>query len=289
MRDPSSVPGDSFKRSFEDPDEVITMPRLRSELVSVGALGVARSVHAPGWRWSVDLGPRAGTARCETRHVGYALRGRLALELADGTSFEVAPGEIYDIPPGHDAWVLGDEPFEVVEWVGTRSWLHRVSSLQDRVLATMVFTDIVASTATARRVGAPAWADLIAAYDTAMRDTVATYRGRTVKSTGDGVLAVFDGAARALRCASAMRAAASALDLTTRTAVHTGEVDVAQDDVHGVAVHEAARMLDVAAAGEIVVSATTRVLTDDDGVVLVDRGEHHLRGLDGPRTLFVVG
>lgn len=279
---------DAHTRSFDEADEVIVLPGLRSDVVSVGALGVARTVHQPGWRWSDDVRPSVGTAWCETRHVGYCLRGRAGVELEDGSSFEIGAGDVFDIPPRHDGWVVGDEPYETIEWLGARSWLAQHSTLHERVLATLVFTDIVASTAAAHRLGESAWGDLLASYENGMRDVIGTYRGRIVKFTGDGLLAVFDGTSRALRGAVAMRTAADDLGLATRTAVHTGEIELAGDDVHGLVVHETARMLGVASEGEILVSSATRALAEGAGMTFEDRGVYDLRDLTGLRNLFAL-
>lgn len=275
-------------RSFDDCDERIELPGLVSELLSVGALGVARNIHQPGWRWSADVRPAVGTTWCEVRHVGYAVRGRLEVTLADGTTFDVDGGTVFDIPAAHDGRVVGGEPFESIEWLGARTWLADLASLAERVLATIVMTDIVASTTTAVEIGERAWGDRLASYEHAMREIIENYRGRVVKFTGDGVLAIFDGAARSLRAAVAMRAAADEFALRTRASVHTGEIEVSDDDVHGIAVHEAARMLEFAAGGEVVVSATTRMFDDGQRMKLRSLGFHELRGLPGPRELHLL-
>lgn len=275
-------------RNFTNPDEVIEASLVRSEAVALAGVTITHDIHYPGWRWSVDLKPEIGTESCQTRHVGYALRGRLHVLLVDGTEFEVEAGEVYHIPPGHDGWVLGDEPFEVIEWMGSRRWLTTLGDLAGRVLSTLVFTDIVDSTGTAQRMGDSAWRELLGVYEARVQDTLVFYRGREVKKTGDGVLATFDGAARAVRCAIALRSIASGLQLETRTSVHTGEVVVTSDDIHGIVVHEAARMLTLAGPGEIIVSSTTRELSRDPGLTFEDRGDQQLRGVDGLRHLYSV-
>lgn len=275
-------------RSFTDPDEVIEARLVRSEVVSLAGLTVSRDVHSPGWRWSVDVKPLVGTESCQVRHVGYAIKGRLRVRLQDESEYEVEAGDVYHIPPEHDAWVVGDEPFEVVEWMGVRGWITPLGALAGRVLSTLVFTDIVDSTGTASRLGDRAWRELIGVYEARIKDTLAWYRGQEVKQTGDGVLATFDGAARAIHCALELRRVALDLGLPTRASVHTGEVELAQDDIHGLAVHEASRMLDFATPGEIIVSSATRALAADDGLVFEDRGEYPLRGIEGLRHLYAV-
>jgi class 3 adenylate cyclase len=275
-------------RSFSAPDDVIELESVRSEIVSLRGIAVSHTTHQPGWRWSTHVRPVVGTESCETHHVGYVLKGKVHVVLNDGTEFDISAGDVVDIRPGHDAWVVGDEPAETLEWMGARSWIPSRGALTERVLATLVFADIVDSTGTARRIGAHAWGDLINAYEERVRDSLARFRGREVKQTGDGVLATFDGAGRAIRCAVALREATRDLGLTTRAAVHTGEIEVADKDIHGLTVHEAARILAAAGPDEIFVSATTTELARDAGLDFEDRGEHHLRGLEGSRHLYAV-
>ena len=279
---------DRYVRHFDAPDERIELDTVVSEVVALGGLTVSHDIQRPGWRWSTHIRPIVGTEWCQVRHIGVVLSGRMAVLLEDGTAFDVGPMEVMDLPPGHDAWVVGDEPVETIAWTGARGWLEPLESLAERVLATIVFTDIVDSTGTALRLGDRAWGDLLATYETRTRDALARFRGREVKMTGDGVLAVFDGAARAVRCAVVLRAVAHELGLALRVVVHTGEVEVAGDDIRGVVVHEAARMLGLAGAGDILVSAATAGLTSDAGLRLEDRGEHELRGIAGPRHIFAV-
>lgn len=193
-----------------------------------------------------------------------------------------------DLPPGHDAWVIGEEPVVTIGWTGVKTWLGPLESLSERFLATILFTDIVDSTGQALRMGDRAWSDRIATLESRTRDVVIQYRGRLVKFTGDGALATFDGAARAIRCAVALRAAALDVDLPIRVAVHTGEIDVAGDDIRGVAVNETSRMLDHIGAGDIVLSALTAGLVQDSGVGLGPMREVELRGIAGTRQLFDV-
>jgi len=184
--------------------------------------------------------------------------------------------------------VVGDEPVETIAWTGVKEWLKPLDTLAGRVLATLVFTDLVESTATAARLGRAAWGELLANHERQNRDIVARFRGRTVKTTGDGILATFDGAARAVRCAIALRDAAVGLGLQMRTAVHTGEVDLVEGDIRGIAIHEASRTLALAGGSQVLVSSTTAGLIQDAGIALEDRGEHELRGIDTPRRIYAV-
>jgi class 3 adenylate cyclase len=277
-----------YVRPFAEPDELIELETLRSAMVTMGGLTVSYDVHYPGWRWSTHVRPLVKTDWCRVRHLGVIVRGRLALLLEDGTQLEARPTSMVDIPPGHDAWVEGDEPVEMIAWTGVKDWLRPLDTLTERVLATLVFTDLVDSTATAARMGPGAWGELLATHLQQSRDIVARFRGRIVKTTGDGMLVTFDGAARAVRCAIALRDGATGMGLELRTAVLTGEVDVLEDDIRGIAIHEASRMLSLASADRIVVSSTTAGLIRDAGISLEDLGEHELRGIEGPRRIYAI-
>jgi class 3 adenylate cyclase len=275
-------------RNFRDADEVVETETFRSEMVNIGGVTVAHELYQPGWRWSTHVRPMVRTDWCRIRHIGMIARGRLHVLLEDGTEFECGPLDVVDVPAGHDAWVVGDEILETFFWTGVRGWLDPVELLRERVLVSIVFTDIVDSTGTAGRLGPSAWAELVSAHEARTRDTLARFGGREVKMTGDGVLAIFDGAARAVRCAQDLLDAGRGLGLGMRGAVHTGEVEIGDDDLRGVAVHEASRILGLAGDGEVLVSATTAGLIGDAGFTIEDRGEHELRGLDGARRLYLV-
>jgi class 3 adenylate cyclase len=208
--------------------------------------------------------------------------------MKDGTEFDCRPGDLMDIPAGHDAWVLGDEPFESLAWMGGTTWLAPLQTLKDRVLVTLLFTDIVDSTGLAARLGDRKWVDLLDGHNQRLADTVDRFRGQIAKLTGDGVLAVFDGAARAIRCALACQRDANDLDLTIRAAVHTGEVELAGDEIHGLALHEASRIMSLAGPGEVLVSEVTKAFARDSQLEFEDRGEVELRGLSEPMRLHSV-
>src|SRR5215210_242094 len=104
------------RRRFEDSGDIRETPNGRAELVELDDRVIARMVWQPGWRWSTDLKPIAGTQSCQFHHVGIALGGRLHIQMVDGIELEVGAGEVFEIPPGHDAWVVGDEPFVTVDF-----------------------------------------------------------------------------------------------------------------------------------------------------------------------------
>ena len=272
---------DVLRKSLDDPDEVVDLPNLRLQLVHLGDLTVARMVNEPGWRWSVDVRPSVGGDWCQVRHVGIVVSGSLGVDFPDGSSVAFRAGDVFEIPPGHDGYTIGDEPVVQVEWTGVRAFAAYGSGLASRVLATLLFIDLVSSTELVTRLGDAAWRDLLSHYLEGVRDELDRFGGREVKTTGDGMLATFDGSARALHCAAALRRRAKAEGLDVRIGVHVGEVEVVGDDVRGVAVHEAARIMAAAQPGEILVSELTRALAGAAGLDCEDRGAHVLKGLDG--------
>jgi hypothetical protein len=109
-------------RSFDTPDDVREFPNGRAEILSLGGGEVGRLVFEPGWRWSTDVRPIAGTASCEAPHFQYHLGGRLAIRMDDGTEFVAGPGDITSLPSGHDAWVVGEEPVITIDWFGASNY-----------------------------------------------------------------------------------------------------------------------------------------------------------------------
>jgi class 3 adenylate cyclase len=158
----------------------------------------------------------------------------------------------------------------------------------ERALATVLFTDIVGSTEQASQVGDRRWGLLLDTHDRLARELVAQYQGRLVKSTGDGILALFDRPGRGIRCASALRDRLKGTGIELRAGVHTGEVQLRGADVGGIAVHLAARVMAAAAPGEILVSRTVHDLVAGSDYLLEDRGAHTLKGMTGQWQLFAV-
>ena len=158
----------------------------------------------------------------------------------------------------------------------------------DRVLATVMFTDIVGSTERAAQLGDQRWRNLLNSYYEVTRKELATFRGREVNTAGDGLLATFDGPARAIRCACSMRERVRPLGLQVRTGLHTGECELIGDDVGGIAVHIGARVATAANPNEVMVSSTVKDLVAGSGIQFADRGTHTLKGVPGEWRLFVV-
>jgi class 3 adenylate cyclase len=165
---------------------------------------------------------------------------------------------------------------------------ERHTLVVDRVLATMLFTDIVNSTARAAAVGDRRWHDLLDSHHALARSEIARFRGREVKTAGDGFLATFDGPARAVRCACAISDEVRKLGLEVRAGIHTGECEMMGDDISGIAVHIGARVASVANAGEVLVSSTVRDLVAGSGLRFRDRGTKALKGVPGKWHLFAV-
>src|ERR671911_209367 len=156
-------------KSFTTPDEVRPMPKGRAAVVSLDEVTVGRSEFNPGWRWSTDLAPIMGTRSCQVHHLGHSVSGVLHVVLDDGEALDIPPDSIYEIPPGHDAWVVGDEAWVTVEWTSAHIVGVAPEGPGERVLATVLFTDIVDSTSTLQRLGDRAWRELLRAHDTRLR------------------------------------------------------------------------------------------------------------------------
>jgi class 3 adenylate cyclase len=272
-------------KSLEAPDEVRRTPYGRVDIYNLDDLVIGRMVFEPGWRWSEHVQPIAGTKLCQYHHVGVCVAGRLANRLEDGSMIEIGPGQVFDIPPGHDGWVVGDEAFVAYDVAGVRSFA-RVDENTQRVLGAVLFTDIVDSTALAESFGPARWRELVATHNERIQFELDRFRGRLIKTTGDGVLALFDGSERAVRAAAAICVAAKALGLAIRAGVHTGEVELVAGDVRGLPVHIAARIMALAGPGEVYVSSAVEELVAGTGLTFEDAGKHELKGVSGARQLY---
>lgn len=278
----------SSKASLDRPDEVRQFDHGRLDVVNVGEEKVGRQVLDPGWRWSDHVRPVVGTTTCELHHIGLMVSGHLRAEMSDGSVLEVGPNDVYEIPAGHDAWVVGDEPAVSVQWTGVRTFGAPLLASGERILTTLLFTDIVRSTERASQLGDSRWRELLATHNDQVRRTLDRFGGVEVSTTGDGFLARFEGPVRAIRCAMAIHRASDEIGIQIRAAIHTGEVEIIADDIRGVAVHMAARILALAGPGETLVSSTTRDLADGSEIDFDERGRHELKGINGSRELFAV-
>ena len=165
---------------------------------------------------------------------------------------------------------------------------HRAEVADDRVLATVLFTDIVDSTRRAAEIGDRDWHALLDAHDAVVRSQLARFRGREVNTAGDGFLAMFDGPQRAIRCAMSIRDAVQALGIQVRAGLHTGECEVRGEDIGGIGVHIGARVSALAGPNDVLVSSTLRDLVIGSGLEFDDRGAHQLKGVPGEWHLFAV-
>jgi class 3 adenylate cyclase len=267
------------------PDEVRQIPNGKLEIYTLDDLVFGRTVFEPGWVWSKNVKPIAGTDLCQYHHIGVTLAGNLRVEMADGTTADIGPNQVFEIPAGHDAWVVGDDPWVSIDVNGMRSY-GRIDEGAQRVLGAILFTDIVESTSTANRLGPTRWRELLQAHQQDVQIQLDRYHGRLIKSTGDGFLALFDGSERAVRAALAIGTSARNLGIEIRAGVHTGEVEIVAGDLAGVAVHVAARVMALARPGEVLVSATTHELVAGTSLVFEDAGTHELKGIPGARQLY---
>lgn len=191
--------------------------------------------------------------------------------------------------PGSDNLILAGDTDAVIEAVEEFVTGERPSSREpDRVLATVMFTDIVGGTEKAAQMGDRRWRDLLESHYDVIRREISRFQGREIKTLGDGVLATFDGPARAIRAATASTLAVRGLGIDIRAGLHTGEVEVMGEDVGGMAVHIGARVGAKATAGEVLVSGTVKDLVVGSGFEFDDRGEHELKGVPGEWRLFAV-
>lgn len=202
--------------------------------------------------------------------------GRFVAERIPNARFVEMPGASLGLMDG-----LADQ---VVEFITGR----RPEVEVERILTTVMFTDIAGSTERAASLGDQRWRHLLDSHDRLVREQLRRFRGREIKTTGDGFFASFDGPARAIRCAGAINEAVDDLRLGIRTGLHTGECEVRGDDLGGLAVHIAARIGSAADPGEVVVSSTVKDLVIGSGIEFEDRGEHELKGVPGTWKLFAV-
>lgn len=199
---------------------------------------------------------------------------------------DLIPGAIYREVPGNAAAAFALDVEEVADIIEEFVTGTAPTSETNRVLATVLFTDVVDSTRHAAQTGDRAWSDLLDRHFQNTRAAVAALGGETIKTTGDGVLALFTGPGQGVRCAEQVIADARGMDLDVRTGLHTGEVERSSDDVAGLAVHLAARIMSRAEAGEILVSGTVRDLVIGSDLTFSERGEHELKGIPGRWPLY---
>jgi class 3 adenylate cyclase len=211
--------------------------------------------------------------------------GAISRRTSPGARYIELPGTNHNFVLAGEHDVLDRVAGEVEEFLtGSRSELE-----VDRVLATVMFTDIVDSTKRAVELGDREWRALLDRHDSAVRQQIGRFRGREIKHTGDGFLATFDGPARAVRCASAIADTMQPLGIAVRGGRHTGEIELKGDDIGGIAVNIAARVAAMAGPNETLVSSTVRDLVAGSGLRFDDRGLHELKGLPEQVHLYSAG
>jgi pimeloyl-ACP methyl ester carboxylesterase/class 3 adenylate cyclase len=255
-----------LERSSASPAAAVAFMRLGSE---IDVRHVAPSIHVPTLVLHTPDDP-----------VVPHEQGRWLAEQIEGARFVELKGK------DHVPW------FDVADQVitETREFLtgFREAPELETALATVLFTDIVGSTDRARELGDSQWTALLGQHHATVRGVLAQYRGREIDTTGDGFFAAFDGPARGIRCAQAVLDALNGIGIQARSGLHTGEVEVVDEKLAGIAVHTGARVAALAGPGEVLVSSTVRDLVAGSGIEFEDRGLHELKGLDEPRRLFAV-
>jgi class 3 adenylate cyclase len=238
------------------------------------------------WGGRMDVEPLLSSVRVPTLVLHRRDNRVFDIEMSRLAAAKIRDARFVGLPGSETDLFLGDTRSVLA---AIRPFLEDESSsaLDDvRLLATVLFTDIVSSTEQLAAVGDDAWRRALDEHDEAVGRIVAEHRGRVVKSTGDGILATFDGPARAVRCAAALLAAADQQGITLRAGLHTGEIELRSADVAGIAVHTASRIADLAGPNEVLVSRTVVDLTAGSGLQFEPRGEHQLKGIPGTWPTF---
>jgi class 3 adenylate cyclase len=255
-----------FQRQSASPGAAAALTRMAEE---TDVRHVLPSVHVPTLVLH-RTGDRVARVGC-ARHLAENIEGARLAEV-----------------PGSDHWWFAGDMSALIDEIGQFLTGELPDREPDRMLATVMFTDIVGSTEHAAEVGDRRWRELLQAHEQTSRREVARQRGRLVKTLGDGVLATFDGPARAVRCAQAIQKAVRTLGLEVRAGVHTGEVERMGDDVGGLAVHLGARVGALARGGEVLASQTVKDLVVGSGIEWEERGEHTLKGVPGEWRIYAV-
>jgi class 3 adenylate cyclase len=202
----------------------------------------------------------------------------------------IRDAEVVELPELRGVYTWVDDEAHRATMEATMQFVSRLSRRvgAERVLATVLFTDIVQSTELASRLGDSAWRELLERHHALVRRELARFQGREMDTAGDGFFAAFDGPARAVRAASAIRDALQGLDLAIRAGLHTGECEVTDGKIAGIAVSIGARISSLAAPGEVLVSSTVKDLVAGSGIQFEDRGDHQLKGVPDGWRLFAV-
>ena len=273
------------RRSFNDPDAVREVPLLTVSLARFGSHTIGRGVAQPGWHWAEHLAPVMRTESCPVHHLQVLVSGQFTVRMDDGEEVAFQAGDVMDVPPGHDAWVVGDEPAVLIDFAGNIEALG-LPREHERMVTTLLMTDVVDSTHLASRLGDTAWKQLLSDHNRLVRVQLLRFGGTEVNTTGDGFLATFRSAVAGLRCAAAILAAVQDTGIEVRIGVHTGEVEPMGRDIGGVAVHAVARIMALAGRSEVLASAMTIGLADGSGLAFEARGSKEVKGLERPIEVY---
>ena len=244
------------------------------------------AVHLTRMNSEIDVRPILASIRVPTLIVHRTGDVRVNVEAGRYLARHIPQAKYMELP-GDDHPPFGGDVSQIADEIEEFLTGSRPEVEPDRVLATVLFTDIVGSTKRANDLGDHAWRALLEQHDAVVRREMARFRGREIKTTGDGFLATFDGPARAVRCAEALVETIRTLGIDVRVGVHTGEVEIRPgDDIAGIAVHIASRVMGLAGAREVLVTSTVRDLVAGSGLAFVDRGRHPLKGLPEEIRLF---
>ena len=270
---PSRANDDSFKRWFAaygrqsvSPSAAVALAKMNTD---IDIRNVLSSIHVPTLviHRRGDRDVRVGNGVYLAQHI-------------EGARYVELMGDDH-APMAGDTDAIADQIEEFLTGV-------RPVAQRDRVLSTILFTDIVDSTKKASELGDSRWRHLLLAHNDAVRGELARSRGHEVKTTGDGFVATFDGPGRAILCARAIVERVGSLGIAVRAGLHTGECELLGNDIAGVAVHIAARVAEIASGGEVLVSKTVKDLVSGSGIKFEDRGVHALKGVEGDWQLYSV-
>jgi class 3 adenylate cyclase len=264
------------------PQGIEVLAKIERLSASPGAIKAIALLNA-----KIDVRPILSSIRIPTLVLHRTGDLQVPIEAGRALAGQIPDAKFIEYPGDDHVFWSGDvEEFlgDIEEFVtGSRD---RSSVEVERVLATVLFTDIVDSTRSAAAMGDHAWRRLLDNHDAIARQTVEKFRGNLIKTTGDGILATFDGPGRAVRCALAFSAAAGQAGLPLRAGLHTGEIELRDRDVGGIAIHAAARVMAQAHANEVLVSRVVTDLVAGAGLKFAERGSHELKGIPGKWDLF---
>ena len=231
----------ALKKSLDAPDERIQVEGIAADIVQVGDAAISRNTFQPGAHCALGGKRVSGNQRanqsCQAHHTGVLTEGQLHIEMDDGSTLDLGPNDVFDIPPGHDGWAIGDVPMRGINWSGVRTWIPEPEA-GERVLASVLFSDIVGSTELASRVGDDGWRELLGRHNREVEiSSIDSAVGRSIRRA-----TVFSPSSTVPRASTPPRRSATGCGpLGSRSdRASTGEVELIADDVRGIVVHEAA-------------------------------------------------